>query len=105
MIIDRVPFSRRFVRLPGKIYNSKQESLLGKPEYECETIDIYLRIDPYQIESYREGIGMENPFEEKYLTQTILIMKSHETHLIFLTIQEFEARMNDFFTTTVTYQV
>jgi len=89
-------FTDRFIKLPIKIYNKKEEELMGKEQGECEMIDLDLSLNPFDIESYRPAIADHLPFEEASMGWCVVTTKGGDSHLVYLHIDELETRLNAF---------
>ena len=91
-----MPFTDRYIKVPIKIYNNKEEDLLNKKSFECEEIELELRLNPFKIEGYHPTISGGLDFDSNNVNSTTVIMESGESHLIYLTIEEFEKLLDDF---------
>lgn len=89
-------FTDRFLKIPVKIYDVKENELTNKADYECEQLDTYRRLLPMQIESYGPTIPGSINFEEGNQIITTITMKSGETFLAFIECRQFEKLLNDF---------
>lgn len=87
-------FTDRYIKVPVILYDTKEENILGKEDYDCEQIETMARINPFEIEYYRSGIHNKDDFEEKNMTVTSVFFKSGESLLVFMHIDEFENLLN-----------
>ena len=77
-------FTDRFVKLPIKIYDMEHKELTG-----MEIIkDTYEMVNPFEIMSYRRS-------DENNGNCVTITFKNGEHMLIYLSIKDFEARMNE----------
>lgn len=86
-------YTDRYIKIPLKLLDTRHE-LMGKEMDASEMIDIFARINPFDIESYRVGIPAELDFESGNLVATAIQMKSGDCHLAYMHIDEFEILLN-----------
>jgi len=76
-------FSRRFIKVPIKVYDRDHMELTGSEIAR----DTYEMINPYRIESYR-------PSEENNGNCISISMQSGSTMLVYMHIREFEKALD-----------
>lgn len=89
-------FTDRYMAVPIQLYNSKESDITGKEAHECENIQTYAKINPFDIEYYRPGIIDELEFEEKNMEITSVYFRSGESLTVFMDIISFEKQLNNF---------
>ncbi len=89
-------FTDRYIKLPIKLFNSRDKELLDKKESECDMIDVYARVNPYKIISYRPAIPEEFTYEENNQVCTQVNIEDGDGYLVYLPIEEFEKLLNSF---------
>jgi len=85
-------FTDRFIKIPIKVYNKAQADLVNKIEYE----DSWMKISPFEISEYKPTQDEEN---ENY-DCVYLVMKSGSGVFVYMSINEFEALLNERFSET-----
>lgn len=81
-------FTDRFIKVPIKVFSTREKELTGK-ENACDT---WMKIYPFEIASYRPC------FAEEYVDDadaTIVVLKSGDSTTVYLTPDEFEKLLND----------
>lgn len=81
-------FTDRFLRLPIAVYDKHVKNLTGKENL----YDSWIKINPHQIESYRPT----NPEGEDDKDTTMVYMKSGDSSMINMPVDEFEELLNNF---------
>lgn len=81
-------FTDRYIKVPTKIYNKAEKELTGKEV--CE--DSYSKINPFAIEEYRPSF--DNDFPDSECVH--LLLKSGHEFLVYMTMEKFEAMLNNF---------
>lgn len=79
-------FTDRFIRLPIKQYNAKEEKLTGRKEFE----DTYIKINPFEISEYKPTIDDECDDVDC----VSVTMKNGNNFYAYLSIKEFENLLN-----------
>lgn len=87
-------FTDRYIKVPVILYDTEEENIIGKKDYECNQLEAVARINPFEIEYYRPGISGDSDFEEKNMIVTSVFFKSGESLLVFMHIDEFEDLLN-----------
>lgn len=78
-------FSKRFLKVPIKVYDKDHMDLTGTEL----TKDTYEKILPYSIESYR-------PSDENNGRCLHLSLKSGATMLVYMSVEEFERQLDKY---------
>lgn len=81
-------FTDRFLKLPIAVYDKQVKNLTGKENI----YDSWIKINPHQIESYRPT----SPEGEDDKETTSLFMKSGDSTMIQMPVNEFEELLNNF---------
>lgn len=82
-----VKFTDRFVKLPIKVYNTKEAELTGNAEY----FDDYAKLLPFEISNYRSQVD-----EANNNSQCVSVtLKNGDSFYIYLSMSEFEKAIND----------
>lgn len=83
-----MPFTDRFIKIPIQVYDRKLKELTGADEAE----DSWMKINPMDISNYRPSYDSAD-LEQKEITSVTL--KTGDTTLVYLTIEEFEELLNN----------
>lgn len=76
-------FTKRFIKMPIKLYNKELEEMTGQPQ----EIDGYEMINPFNIASYRPS---QEPEGATYVT-----FKSGDGIMVYMDINDFETLLNN----------
>lgn len=83
--------TKRFILIPVDLYDDTKVEVLGFTE-ELKTVQISVRINPFDISYYREiaesGVVVEN--------ETLIYLKNGESFVAAMPISEFEKLLNNF---------
>lgn len=82
-------FTDRFIRVPIKLLDKKQEELTGKTELE----DSYSKILPSDLAQYRPVVDHENENEGNPFIH--IGLKSGDRFFVYMSIKEFETLLNN----------
>lgn len=80
-------FTDRFIRVPIKVYDTKEYELTGKPDY----VDNYMKLLPFEICEYKPMIDEDNEDVECVSVK----MKNGDSFYVYMTIKEFEKALNE----------
>lgn len=75
-------FTDKYIKLPIKIYEKSLKELTGKEEL----VDSWIKINPFDISTYR-------PSEEG---QTLIEFRNGTETLVYLSTEQFESKLNNF---------
>lgn len=89
-------FTDRFIKIPTKVFDGDAHELIGKKEEDCDMISTTTMINPFKIECYRASIPRNVDFTEENLSTTSVTMESGDSHLAYMSINEFEKLLNKF---------
>lgn len=81
-------FTDRFIEFPIKVFNKKEQELTGR----AENTDSWMKVNPFEIASYRGSFAEGNPDEELVVIQ----LKSGDETMVYLSKGEFEQKLNAF---------
>lgn len=90
-------FTDRFLKVPIYLFDSKEQEISGKEYHELNNVKTFVRINPFEISSYRQTFAKENgdvSFGEDTLNWTIIELKSGEDYTALMPIHEFEKLLN-----------
>jgi len=79
-------FTDRFLKVPIKVYNIENAELTGKKEYS----DSYIKINPFEIISYKPTNDDENDVENC----VFITFKNGDGLFIYMGFEEFENLLN-----------
>jgi len=87
-------FTDRFIEVITVIYNPEEASLMGKRDADCEHILVTRKLNDASIESYNETIPA-NDFRDDNKIWTSVNMKSGDSFIVKMTLEEFEVLLNE----------
>lgn len=88
-------FTDRFIKVPIVLFDSNQNKLTNKEDYECDQIDSFKKILPPCIESYEPAMPAGDGFGIDNQTCTYITMKSGDSFLAFIDTKSFEKLLNE----------
>jgi hypothetical protein len=80
-------FTDRFIRLPIKVYDTKDAELTGNPQY----FDNVMAALPFEISNYKTAVDEDNDDAECVSVK----MKNGDSYYVYMTLKEFEKALNE----------
>lgn len=80
-------FTDRFVKLPIKVYDTKEHELMGTVQY----FDNYIKVLPFEICEYKPMVDEDNNDQECVSVR----LKNNDTFYVYLSMEEFEKALNE----------
>ena len=81
-------FTDRFIKVPIKVFSVTQKELTGKEV--CT--DVWFKFNPFEIQSYRPCTNDDYAEDGEAI---VLVLKTGDTTVVYLTPDEFETLLND----------